>query len=173
MVSFTDSYWSICCSFCTVSRIQFAGIVLYFFLVFLVTIFFLKGNGKCIYLYFCGWLIQHFVPCLSSSQERESVYEQLTVLRQLQSFLDVQKFARNGQYSDALREISKLSFLPLDPRTPNPATDIFHNLSPHVQACVPDLLKLALNISDHVKDSDGTVRGLRSKVCLLNILLYY
>lgn len=123
------------------------------------------------------WVVYtyHFVPYLSSSQERESIYEQLTVLRQLQSILDVQKFARNGQYIDALREISKLSFLPLDPRTPNSATDIFQNLSPHIQLCVPDLLKLALNISDHVKDSDGTVRGLRSKVYLLilKILIYH
>lgn len=42
--------------------------------------------------------------------------------------------------------------------------DVFRNLSPHVQACVPDLLKVALNCMDNVRDTDGTLRAVKSKV---------
>jgi nuclear pore complex protein Nup93 len=52
----------------------------------------------------------------------------------------------------------------LDPKTPNLTVDIFRNLSPHVQACVPDLLKVALNCIDNVRDTDGTLRAVKSKV---------
>ena len=70
-----------------------------------------------------------------------------------------------GHYIDALREVAKLPFLPLDPRTPDIATDVFQNLSPHVQACIPDLLRVALVCLDNVTDSDGSLRALRAKVC--------
>ncbi|KAM7505408.1 hypothetical protein LguiB_004312 [Lonicera macranthoides] len=71
---------------------------------------------------------------------------------------------RLGNHLDALREVAKLPFLPLDPRSPDIASDMFHNLSPHVQACVPDLLKVALNCLDNVTDSDGSLRALRTKI---------
>uniref|UniRef100_A0A804LK96 Nuclear pore protein n=1 Tax=Zea mays TaxID=4577 RepID=A0A804LK96_MAIZE len=41
------------------------------------------------------------------------------------------------------------------------------NLSPHVQACVPDLLKVALNCIDNVRDTDGTLRAVKSKIANL------
>lgn len=106
------------------------------------------------------------VPC--SPQERESVLEQQTVLRQLEAILSIHKLARLGHYVDALREVARLQFLPLDPRTPDTTTDVFKNLSPHVQACVPDLLKVALACLDNMVDSDGSLRALRAKVCFKN-----
>lgn len=100
----------------------------------------------------------------ASLQEKELISEQQTVLRQLEAILFVHKLARAGQHVDALREITKLTFLPLNPRAPDVTFDVFRNLSPHVQACVPDLLKVALNCLDNVRDTDGTLRALRSKI---------
>ncbi|CAB4286599.1 unnamed protein product [Prunus armeniaca] len=99
-----------------------------------------------------------------SPQERESVSEQHIVLRQLEAVLSIHKLARGGHYADALREVARLPFLPLDPRTPDATTDAFQNLSPHVQACVPDLLKVALTCLDNMVDSDGSLRALRAKI---------
>ncbi|CAK8535698.1 unnamed protein product [Lathyrus sativus] len=99
-----------------------------------------------------------------SLQEREHVFEQQTVLRQLESILSIHKLSRLGNHIDALREVAKLSFLPLDPRGPDIAVDVFENLSPHVQACIPDLLKVALTCLDNVADSDGSIRALRAKI---------
>lgn len=86
------------------------------------------------------------------------------MLRQLEAVLNIHKLARMGHHVDALREVAKLPFLPLDPRTPDATTDVFQYMSPHVQACVPDLLKVALNCLDNVPDSDGSLRALRAKV---------
>ncbi|XP_058780494.1 nuclear pore complex protein NUP93A-like [Vicia villosa] len=99
-----------------------------------------------------------------SLQEREHVFEQQTVLRQLESILSIHKLSRLGNHIDALREVAKLPFLPLDPRGPDIAVDVFENLSPHVQACIPDLLKVALSCLDNVADSDGSLRALRAKI---------
>ncbi|KAG8643753.1 nuclear pore complex protein NUP93A [Manihot esculenta] len=99
-----------------------------------------------------------------SLQEREHVLEQETVLRQLEAILSVHKLARLGHYLDALREVAKLPFLPLDPRVPDVTVDAFQNLSPHVQVCVPDLLKVALTCLDNVTDSDGSLRAMRAKI---------
>ncbi|KAM7257991.1 hypothetical protein ACFE04_013732 [Oxalis oulophora] len=98
------------------------------------------------------------------SQERELVLEQQTVLRQLEAILAIHKLAGQGNYVDTLREIVKLTFLPLDPRAPDVTRDTFQNLSPHVQACVPDLLKVALNCLDSVPDTDGSLRAIRAKI---------
>ncbi len=87
------------------------------------------------------------------------------MLRQLEAILSIYKLARLGHHLDALREVAKLPFLPLDPRAPDVTIDVFQNLSPHVQACVPDLLKVALTCLDNVTDSDGSLRALRAKVC--------
>lgn len=89
---------------------------------------------------------------------------QQIVLRQLEAVLSIHKLARLGNHLDAIKEVAKLPFLPLDPRTPDFTTDIFQNLSHHVQACVPDLLKVALHCLDNVKDTDGSLRALRAKV---------
>ncbi|XP_004486689.1 nuclear pore complex protein NUP93A-like [Cicer arietinum] len=99
-----------------------------------------------------------------SLQEREHVFEQQTVLRQLESILSIHKLSRLGNHVDALREVAKLPFLPLDPRGPDIVVDVFENLSPHVQACIPDLLKVALTCLDNVTDSDGSLRALRAKI---------
>ncbi|OIW09076.1 hypothetical protein TanjilG_16303 [Lupinus angustifolius] len=99
-----------------------------------------------------------------SLQERENVFEQQNVLRQLESVLSIHKLARLGNYVDAIREVAKLQFIPLDPRGPDIANDVFENLSPHVQACIPDLLKVALTCLDNVTDSDGSLRALRAKI---------
>ncbi|KAF2321498.1 hypothetical protein GH714_000142 [Hevea brasiliensis] len=99
-----------------------------------------------------------------SLQEREHVLEQETVLRQLEAILSVHKLARLGHYLDALREVAKIPFLPLDPRVPDVTLDAFQNLSPHVQACVPDFLKVALTCLDNVTDSDGSLRAMRAKI---------
>eukprot|EP00262_Sarcandra_glabra_P018015 TRINITY_DN634_c0_g2_i1.p1 TRINITY_DN634_c0_g2~~TRINITY_DN634_c0_g2_i1.p1 ORF type:complete len:334 (+),score=54.59 TRINITY_DN634_c0_g2_i1:95-1003(+) len=100
----------------------------------------------------------------ASIQEREQISEQQTVLRQLEAILGVHNLARTGHHADALRDIIKLSFLPLDPRVPDVTNDVFQSLSPHVQACVPDLLKVALSCLDNVADSDGTLRALKTKI---------
>ncbi|KAK9041406.1 hypothetical protein V6N11_016508 [Hibiscus sabdariffa] len=99
-----------------------------------------------------------------SLQDREHVLEQQTVLRQLETILAIHKMTRLGQYLDALREVAKIPFLPFDPRAPDITSDVFQNLSPHVQACVPDLLKVALTCLDNVSDTDGSVRAMRSKI---------
>lgn len=100
-----------------------------------------------------------------SLHEREQVLEQQTVLRQLEAILSVHKMARSGHYLDALREVAKLPFLPFDPRVPDAMVDVFLSLSPHVQACVPDLLRVALTCLDNVTDTDGSLRAMRAKVC--------
>lgn len=105
----------------------------------------------------------HFLIC--SLQEKQLVSEQEFKLRQLEAILYVIQLARSGRYADALKEITKLSFLPLDPRSSEVTSDAFEKLSPHVQVCVPDLLKVALNCLDNVADTDGMVRALKSKVC--------
>ncbi|XP_065865847.1 nuclear pore complex protein NUP93A-like [Euphorbia lathyris] len=99
-----------------------------------------------------------------SLQEREHALEQETVLRQLEAILSVHKLARLGNYLDALREVAKLPFLPLDPRVPDVTADPFQNLSPYVQVCVPELLKIALTCLDNVADSDGSLRAMRAKI---------
>ncbi|KAJ4978114.1 hypothetical protein NE237_008894 [Protea cynaroides] len=99
-----------------------------------------------------------------SLQEREHVLEQQTVLRQLEVILFIHKLAREGNQLDALKEVTKLSFLPLDPRAPDVTADVFQNLSPHIQTCVPDLLKIALSCLDTVTDTDGSFRALRIKI---------
>ncbi|KAF5941217.1 hypothetical protein HYC85_022384 [Camellia sinensis] len=99
-----------------------------------------------------------------SHQEGEQVSEQQTVLRQLEAILSIHKLARAGCHLDALREVAKLPFLPLDPRAPDIANDAFQNLSAHVQACVPDVLKVALHCLDNLTDSDGSLRALRTKI---------
>ncbi|KAK3217915.1 hypothetical protein Dsin_011885 [Dipteronia sinensis] len=95
---------------------------------------------------------------------QESVLEQQTVLRQLEAILSIHKLTRLGHYLDALREVAKLPFLPLDPRVPDVTAPVFQNLSPHVQACVPDLLKVALTCLDNVADTDGSLRAMRAKI---------
>ncbi|KAL0316803.1 UNVERIFIED_CONTAM: Nuclear pore complex protein A [Sesamum radiatum] len=99
-----------------------------------------------------------------SPQERANVMEQQTVLRQLEAILAIHKLARSGNQLDALREIARLPFLPLDPRSADMVTDAFKNLSPHVEACVPALLKDALHCLDNVTDTDGSLRALRAKI---------
>ncbi|KAJ4979275.1 hypothetical protein NE237_010055 [Protea cynaroides] len=99
-----------------------------------------------------------------SLQEREHVLEQQTVLRQLEAILFIHKLKREGNHLDALREVTKLSFLPLDPGAPDATADVFQNLSPHVQNCVPDLVKVALSCLDNVTDTDGSLRALRTKI---------
>ncbi|KAI3935522.1 hypothetical protein MKW92_008632 [Papaver armeniacum] len=100
----------------------------------------------------------------SSLHDREHILEQQTVLRQLEAILFIHKLAKSGQYADALRELMKLSFLPLDPRSQDISVDVFPKLASHVQACVPDLLKVALSCLDNVADSDGLLRALRIKI---------
>ncbi|PHT81037.1 Nuclear pore complex protein NUP93A [Capsicum annuum] len=69
-----------------------------------------------------------------SPQERENVLAQQIVLRQLEAVLSIHELARLGNNLDAMKEVAKLPFLPLDPREPDFATDVFQNLSHHVQA---------------------------------------
>lgn len=99
-----------------------------------------------------------------SAKDREHVLEQETVLRQLEAILSIHEHGRQGRYMDALREIAKLPFLPLDPRAPDFTVDSFQNLSPYVQACVPDLLRVALTCLENVTDTDGSLRSLRTKI---------
>ncbi|KAL6009926.1 hypothetical protein ACLOJK_000357 [Asimina triloba] len=102
----------------------------------------------------------------ASLQGRGHIFEQEVILRQLEAILFVHKMARAGHHADALREITKLSFLPLDPRAPDIIRDVFQSLSPYVQECVPDLLKVAVYSMDSMTDADGTLRALRTKVDL-------
>lgn len=74
---------------------------------------------------------------------------------------------------DALREIAKLPFLPLDPRAQGLTMDSFQNLSPYVQACVPDLLRVAFSCLDNVTDTDGSLRALRTKVYKGAVLCFF
>ncbi|KAL3698515.1 hypothetical protein R1sor_012591 [Riccia sorocarpa] len=100
----------------------------------------------------------------SSSQDMEQLLEQQASFRQLESVLAFHKYARSARYGDALRELSKLSFLPLDTRTPERSAEALRTTSPSVQACIPDLLKVAITCLDNVTDTDGTVRLLKTKI---------
>ena len=106
-------------------------------------------------------------------KDREHVIEQEIVLRQLEAILSIHEHARQERHMDALREIAKLPFLPLDPRSPGLSSDFFQNLSPHVQACVPDLLRVALSCLENVADTDGSLRALRTKVHKSSSILSY
>lgn len=101
---------------------------------------------------------------VASGQERDQIAEQQIALRQLEAILSVHKFARSGRYGDALKELSKLSFIPLDSRTPDRTADALQNVPPAVQACIPDLLRIALTCLDNVTDTDGTIRMLKTKI---------
>ena len=103
--------------------------------------------------------------------DKELLIDQQTVLRQLESILSILKLARAGQHVEALREIVNIKVLPLDPRSPNASTDL-GNLNSHVQTCVPDLMRVALTCLDNVRDADGTIRALKSKVCMLAVLYF-
>jgi hypothetical protein len=87
-----------------------------------------------------------------------------TTLRQLEAILSIHKFARSGRYGDALNELSKLSFIPLDSRIPDRTANALHNLPISVQACIPNLLKVALTCLDNVIDTDGTIHMLKTKI---------
>ncbi|KAL5738915.1 hypothetical protein ACOSQ2_028095 [Xanthoceras sorbifolium] len=93
-----------------------------------------------------------------------SLQDMEQVLRQLEAILSIHKLVRLGLYLDALREVAKLPFVPLDPRVPDVSAPVFQNLSRHVQACVPDLLKVALTCLDNVTDTDGSLRAMRAKI---------
>ncbi|KAJ7570302.1 hypothetical protein O6H91_01G114000 [Diphasiastrum complanatum] len=99
-----------------------------------------------------------------SSSGREQLAEQQLAFRQLETILSFHRFARTGRYHDALRELSKLSFLPLTTQSPDRATTALQNVSPAVQACVPDLLKAAITCLNSTPDTDGTIRLLKNKI---------
>ncbi|KAG7561192.1 Nucleoporin interacting component Nup93/Nic96 [Arabidopsis thaliana x Arabidopsis arenosa] len=99
-----------------------------------------------------------------SGQERDRVMEQETILRELEAILSIHKLARLNKHLDAIREVAKLPFLHLDPRLPDTTSDEFQRASSYFQTCVPDLLKVALTCLDNVADTDGSIRGMRSKI---------
>lgn len=99
-----------------------------------------------------------------STQDRELIADRQTALRQLETILTFHKFARNGKYTDAVVELSKLSFLPLESWKYDLGTEILHTVSPSVQSCIPDLLKVALMCLDNLPDIDGTIRAMKSKI---------
>jgi len=99
-----------------------------------------------------------------SAQERHLVMEQETILRELEAILSIHKLARLNKHLDAIREVAKLPFLHLDPRQPDTTSDEFQKASSYFQTCVPDLLKVALTCLDNVADTDGSIRGMRSKI---------
>ena len=108
-----------------------------------------------------------------SAQERHLVMEQETILRELEAILSIHKLARLNKHLDAIREVAKLPFLHLDPRQPDTTSDEFQKASSYFQTCVPDLLKVALTCLDNVADTDGSIRGMRSKVYFNNLRHIY
>ncbi|EPS74431.1 hypothetical protein M569_00320 [Genlisea aurea] len=107
-----------------------------------------------------------YYPEISAEETRKSM-EQQTVLRQLEAILAIHKLATtsgSGNKLNALREIARLPFLPLDSRSSESAIDAYKNLSPHVEACVPAVLSVALQCLDNVKDTDGSLRTLRGQI---------
>lgn len=94
--------------------------------------------------------------------------EQETRLRELEAILSIHKLARQGNHLDALREVTKLPFLHLDPRLSDTTPDEFQRASSYFQTCVPDLLKVVLTCLDNVHDTDGSIRAMRSKVHIDN-----
>lgn len=68
-----------------------------------------------------------------SLQNPEQIAEQQTAFRQLESILSFHRYSRSGRYSDALLELSKLSFLPLSTRTPERSAEALRNTSLSVQ----------------------------------------
>lgn len=98
---------------------------------------------------------------LYSPEEWESVLEQETVLGQLLGILSIHKLARLGQCVDVLKKVDGLEFLKSDA-----TTGVLQDLSPHVQDCVPDVLKVALTCLDNRVDYDRSVPvdAVRTKV---------
>ncbi|KAH7429846.1 hypothetical protein KP509_09G068400 [Ceratopteris richardii] len=105
---------------------------------------------------------RHYVS--PSVQDRESVVERQTALRQLETILTFHRLARSCKYTDALLELSKLSFLPLDNWRFDMGAEMLQGVSHHVKSCIPELLKAALTCLDNVPDSDGTVRVMKAKI---------
>ena len=112
------------------------------------------------------WFVKTFAVCCihGSMQDREMIAERQAALRQLETILTFHKLARNGKYSDALAELTKLSFLPLDSWKYDLGTDSLQNVQPSVKSCIPELLKVALSCLDNIPDIDGSVRRMRGKV---------
>lgn len=101
---------------------------------------------------------------VSSAHDRDQFSQQQSAFRQLESILTFHKYAMLSRYGDALRELSKLSFLPLDARAPERTTEALRATPLSVQACIPDLLKVAITCLDNVADTDGSVRLLKTKI---------
>ncbi|GJZ76888.1 nuclear pore complex protein NUP93A [Tanacetum coccineum] len=99
-----------------------------------------------------------------SPQEREIVSEQETLFRQLEKIFSIQKSASQGHDLAAIWEVAALPFLRSDLPAPETRIDMLHNLSPYLQACVSDLLKVSLQCINNVVDTDGSLPALRTKI---------
>ncbi|GKD77337.1 hypothetical protein Tco_1339958, partial [Tanacetum coccineum] len=97
-------------------------------------------------------------------QEREIVSEQETLFRQLEKIFSIQKSASQGHDLAAIWEVAALPFLRSDLPAPETRIDMLHNLSPYLQACVSDLLKVSLQCINNVVDTDGSLPALRTKI---------
>ncbi|KAF4361141.1 hypothetical protein G4B88_027681 [Cannabis sativa] len=105
------------------------------------------------------------VGAKESEEEKEAKYEgNVRSSRKRERYRTADSVKTTGGNTLSSQRVARLPFLPLDPRTPDIAPDVFQNLSPHVQACVPDLLRVVLTCLDNVTDSDGSLRALRAKI---------
>ncbi|KAH6794611.1 hypothetical protein C2S52_005088 [Perilla frutescens var. hirtella] len=93
-----------------------------------------------------------------SEQEGEILFEQQNVLTQLHRILAIRKLVRSENQSEALSEISRLPFFPLDLRSGD------FVISPHVEACVPGLVKDALKCLVNFVDADGSRRVVLTEI---------
>eukprot|EP00850_Spirogloea_muscicola_P020312 SM000212S06905 [mRNA] locus=s212:235478:240905:+ [translate_table: standard] len=103
-----------------------------------------------------------------STQDREALAVQQAAFRQLQIILDFQQLNRSGKYLDAVRQLTRLPFLPLEGRTLEKSLECLRNLTRPVEDQVPDLFSNALSCLDTLASSstplDPSIASLRSKI---------
>eukprot|EP00850_Spirogloea_muscicola_P002047 SM000007S21007 [mRNA] locus=s7:1295404:1300157:- [translate_table: standard] len=103
-----------------------------------------------------------------STQDREALAVQQAAFRQLQVILDFQQLNRSGKYLDAVRQLTRLPFLPLEGRTLEKSLECLRSLTRPVEDRVPDFFSNALSCLDTLASSstplDPSIATLRSKV---------
>eukprot|EP00850_Spirogloea_muscicola_P002963 SM000011S19141 [mRNA] locus=s11:1160349:1165866:+ [translate_table: standard] len=103
-----------------------------------------------------------------STQDREALAVQQAAFRQLQVILDFQQLYRSGKYLDAVRQLTRLPFLPLEGRTLEKSLECLRSLTRPAEDRVPDLFSNALSCLDTLASSstplDPSIASLRSKI---------
>eukprot|EP00897_Mesotaenium_endlicherianum_P008886 jgi/Mesen1/8025/ME000426S07174 len=103
----------------------------------------------------------------SASEEQQQVAQQQAAFRQLEAMLRFYRAAHGGKFSEALRELSALPFLPLDGRSADACSDALRSVARPVEERVPELLEGVVACLDRLPASaahDSAVRATRIQI---------